>query len=368
MKLASKVSQESQNNNTDTTNNKKEDINSRIQKLLSSSNVILFMKGHPDSPQCGGSGNISSMKLDQEKMKDGRPVVVHQFHPWRHHRHIRMCHRRSRHRSDHLQRGDRLKELGRQERTPWHVTHESAGRHHRHLLSIWSIPRPDIYNDLPGKPKNLWRQNTEETHIRQGGEGVIYIVVDGWDEIEHGASCVDVCYQWEEGWHRLHREHAWCLERGRFTYGWVYNICRHHHVDKYSMSTGVIIKGFQGITGSIRSMQLHPVTKALATCGLDRFVRIYNTNTGRVDQKVSRFYNVVDVSWHDQLYTKFMMNCVLFTREGRVRSQHIKAREAMIREDGEVISFFMNVHLTSSSDHGRRSDRRSVWEPARCGI
>ena len=37
------------------------DLNSRITSLISSSDIFLFMKGNPETPQCGFSANVVSI-------------------------------------------------------------------------------------------------------------------------------------------------------------------------------------------------------------------------------------------------------------------------------------------------------------------
>ena len=38
--------------------NKQGDINQRIEELINSADIILFMKGNPNMPQCGFSANV----------------------------------------------------------------------------------------------------------------------------------------------------------------------------------------------------------------------------------------------------------------------------------------------------------------------
>lgn len=42
-----------------------EELNARLQKLMSQSNVVLFMKGDPDAPRCGFSRKIVGMLREQ---------------------------------------------------------------------------------------------------------------------------------------------------------------------------------------------------------------------------------------------------------------------------------------------------------------
>ena len=36
----------------------KEDVKNKIQEIIKSNDVVLFMKGSPDFPQCGFSANV----------------------------------------------------------------------------------------------------------------------------------------------------------------------------------------------------------------------------------------------------------------------------------------------------------------------
>ena len=44
-------------------------LNERIEELLGSSEVLLFMKGSPDSPQCGFSGRIIAILKKYDALK-----------------------------------------------------------------------------------------------------------------------------------------------------------------------------------------------------------------------------------------------------------------------------------------------------------
>lgn len=44
--------------------------------------------------------------------------------------------------------------------------------------------------------------------------------------------------------------------------------------------------GFRGSGGSVRALQLHPTEPYIASCGLDRFVRVHHAKTRKLAFKV----------------------------------------------------------------------------------
>ena len=52
-----------------------DDINKKIKTLIDSNNIVLFMKGTPDSPQCGFSMAVSNI-LKHLKVKFGKPKSI----------------------------------------------------------------------------------------------------------------------------------------------------------------------------------------------------------------------------------------------------------------------------------------------------
>ncbi|CAH1262264.1 WD repeat-containing protein 74-like [Branchiostoma lanceolatum] len=61
---------------------------------------------------------------------------------------------------------------------------------------------------------------------------------------------------------------------------------------------GKVQKAFKGFAGAIRSLQCHPTLPMVASCGLDRFLRIHDINTKEMLHKV---------------YLKSKLNCLLFS-------------------------------------------------------
>ena len=56
--------------------------------------------------------------------------------------------------------------------------------------------------------------------------------------------------------------------------------------------TGKMVQQYKGFAGSIRSIQCSPAGPVVASCGLDRYLRIHDVNTKQLLQKVNICENV----------------------------------------------------------------------------
>jgi len=124
---------------------------------------------------------------------------------------------------------------------------------------------------------------------------------------------------------------------------------------EYDMRKGRILHTYKGVTGSTRSLQLHPTVPVIVACGLDRFVRIYGTKSRKLENK---------------LYLKFMMNSILFTREPRVRNRELRKRLAIKTEDGEdqefddpTVDIFEGIEKVGAVDEDEESKVQVKEEP-----
>nr|XP_020653033.1 WD repeat-containing protein 74 [Pogona vitticeps] len=63
---------------------------------------------------------------------------------------------------------------------------------------------------------------------------------------------------------------------------------------------GRLVKCLKGFAGSVRAIQCHPVLPLVASCGLDRFLRVHNLQHKRLEHKV---------------YLKSRLNCLLLTSQ-----------------------------------------------------
>ncbi|XP_070577591.1 WD repeat-containing protein 74-like [Ptychodera flava] len=69
---------------------------------------------------------------------------------------------------------------------------------------------------------------------------------------------------------------------------------------KIDLRKGLVQKAFKGFAGSIRSIQCHQTKPLVASCGLDRHLRIHNVHSGELKHKV---------------YLKSRLNCLLFSSQ-----------------------------------------------------
>lgn len=72
----------------------------------------------------------------------------------------------------------------------------------------------------------------------------------------------------------------------------------HGEVVMLDLRTGLVCGALKGLTGSVRSLQCHPSQPTVASCGLDRFLRIHHLDDRRLLHKV---------------YLKSRLNCLLLS-------------------------------------------------------
>lgn len=53
---------------------------------------------------------------------------------------------------------------------------------------------------------------------------------------------------------------------------------------------GLVVGSFPGISGSTRGLKIHSTLPLLATCGLDRFIRVFNVASRKQQNKVTTNY------------------------------------------------------------------------------
>ncbi|XP_022091363.1 WD repeat-containing protein 74-like [Acanthaster planci] len=67
------------------------------------------------------------------------------------------------------------------------------------------------------------------------------------------------------------------------------------HID---LRKGQVLRAYKGFAGSIRSIECHPSLPFVASCGLDRFLRIHHIPSGTLENKI---------------YLKSRLNCLMFS-------------------------------------------------------
>lgn len=80
----------------------------------------------------------------------------------------------------------------------------------------------------------------------------------------------------------------------------------HGEVAMLDLRTGLVCGALKGLTGSVRSLQCHPSQLSVASCGLDRFLRIHSLDDRRLLHKV---------------YLKSRLNCLLLSSAEEVQER-----------------------------------------------
>ncbi|XP_078000798.1 WD repeat-containing protein 74-like [Glandiceps talaboti] len=107
----------------------------------------------------------------------------------------------------------------------------------------------------------------------------------------------------------------------------------HGQMAKIDLRKGLVHKVYRGFAGSIRCIQCHESKPLVASCGLDRHLRIHDTNSGELKHKV---------------YLKSRLNCLLFSKR---ESEETKETE------GDKNS---KKRTVESEDSGHEGD--DVWD------
>lgn len=82
------------------------------------------------------------------------------------------------------------------------------------------------------------------------------------------------------------------------------------------------IKKYKGFAGTIKSIEINPLTNTIATCGLDRFLRIHNINDSMLKTKI---------------YLKSRLNCLLYSKHEPIVLKS-KSDEHRNELDDDVVS------------------------------
>ncbi|XP_015272313.1 PREDICTED: WD repeat-containing protein 74 [Gekko japonicus] len=87
---------------------------------------------------------------------------------------------------------------------------------------------------------------------------------------------------------------------------------------------GRLVKCLKGFAGSVRAIQCHPALPLVASCGLDRFLRVHNLHQKRLEHKV---------------YLKSRLNCLLLTSREKWENEDSPAElqsDVKEEEDDEI--------------------------------
>ncbi|XP_058016757.1 WD repeat-containing protein 74 [Ahaetulla prasina] len=99
----------------------------------------------------------------------------------------------------------------------------------------------------------------------------------------------------------------------------------HGDVAVIDLRQGRLVKCLKGFAGSVRAIQCHPTLPVVASCGLDRFLRLHNLQSQRLEHKV---------------YLKSRLNCLLLTSREKWESEaldpSLNLQEEVKEEDDEL--------------------------------
>ncbi|KAM6435436.1 WD repeat-containing protein 74 [Liasis olivaceus] len=83
----------------------------------------------------------------------------------------------------------------------------------------------------------------------------------------------------------------------------------HGDVAVIDLRQGRLVKCLKGFAGSVRAIQCHPTLPVVASCGLDRFLRLHNLHSKCLEHKV---------------YLKSRLNCLLLTSREKWESEGLE--------------------------------------------
>ncbi|XP_066467068.1 WD repeat-containing protein 74 [Tiliqua scincoides] len=97
---------------------------------------------------------------------------------------------------------------------------------------------------------------------------------------------------------------------------------------------GRLVKCLKGFAGSVRGIQCHPALPLVASCGLDRFLRVHNLHEKRLEHKV---------------YLKSRLNCLLLTSREKWEDESLDPSSELqdeVKEEEDEIWNSMEVVTT----------------------
>ncbi|XP_070806650.1 WD repeat-containing protein 74 [Pituophis catenifer annectens] len=99
----------------------------------------------------------------------------------------------------------------------------------------------------------------------------------------------------------------------------------HGDVAVIDLRQGRLVKCLKGFAGSVCAIQCHPTLPVVASCGLDRFLRLHNLQSQRLEHKV---------------YLKSRLNCLLLTSREKWESEDLEPsvnlQDEVKEEDDEL--------------------------------
>ncbi|XP_067877854.1 WD repeat-containing protein 74 isoform X2 [Heterodontus francisci] len=109
---------------------------------------------------------------------------------------------------------------------------------------------------------------------------------------------------------------------------------------------GRLLKCLKGQAGSIRGLQCHPSLPLVASCSLDRFLRVHNTDTKALLHKV---------------YLKSRLNCLLFTSRENWEEQDAEPTDKEgVKEDEDDEIWDSMATVTDRTESKRKPDQQET--------
>ncbi|XP_070622734.1 LOW QUALITY PROTEIN: WD repeat-containing protein 74 [Erythrolamprus reginae] len=119
----------------------------------------------------------------------------------------------------------------------------------------------------------------------------------------------------------------------------------HGDVAVIDLRQGRLEKCLKGFAGSVRAIRCHPTLPVVASCGLDRFLRLHNLQSRRLEHKV---------------YLKSRLNCLLLTTREKWESEDldlsINLQDQVKEEDDELWNSMEVVRRAAASKRKADSD------------
>ncbi|XP_072887252.1 WD repeat-containing protein 74-like isoform X2 [Hemitrygon akajei] len=123
----------------------------------------------------------------------------------------------------------------------------------------------------------------------------------------------------------------------------------HGHLAILDLRKGRLLRCLKGQAGSVRGVQCHSSLPLVASCGLDRFLRVHN---------------MVDSKLQHKVYLKSRLNCLLFTSRDNWEEDMEPGVDASVKKEEEEVDEIWDSMVTVG---GRARSKRKVEQPQRVG-
>lgn len=121
------------------------------------------------------------------------------------------------------------------------------------------------------------------------------------------------------------------------------------------VSAGQVGRIYKGFAGSIRDMQCHPTLPLVASCGLDRFLRVHDIQDGSIRSKI---------------YLKSKLNCLLFSSRDFTQDEDMleagkKGKKKTAKEEGDEESEEIWKKMKTITEGNKRRKTKETGEAQR---